>query len=665
MAEHLRPDTYIEEVDSPNKPIEAVSTSAAVFVGLAKKGKLDDPVLITSWPQFVTKYGGFYKSGATNTYLPYAVYSYFANGGQRAYINRIDATAASAVTASVAVTGNTATTITAYAASQGVWGNSASVTVEDKRMAETTLVTATTSASTLLYLSSVENIYPGSIMSISTGTTLSASANTTATTINIVAGLVAASGDTLRIDDEYLLATAAIAVGATTGGVLRAQDGSTAANHSSAAKVHHVNDATMATVCVAEVNNTAKSVIVDQALGASVGDGGVFATGTSIWSNEFDLKVYYGGDLVETWENLCRGSDDASDTHGSSHPRYVTSMLGQTLEASEYVYLAVGTYVLETHIHENMPKNGESFTMASGSDGTWTSLATTDFVFTDLDTATDAGMLVLPAAYNLTAATDTVSVINSADTYCEGRMDMFAIHSTTNYTGSNAVTNAIGQVNTMNSSSYGAVYFPWLKVTDRITNGTIQVPPIGHIAGIYAKTDIKKGVHYSPAGQDLPLVDLKDVVYDISNTDNNSLLPKKINPIRKFNGVGTVLWGVRTLSANATWRYINVRRWMAMIEESIQTGTRPFVFANNNATTWNSVKATIGSFLYNQFLNGAMAGTTPATSYYVACDSSTNPQSKIDVGELSVEIGVAPNKPAEFIIIKIGMWTAGASVTES
>lgn len=656
MSEYPRPGTYIEEVDSGSKPIEAVSTSACGFIGLAKKGKLDTATLVTSWQQFIDYYGGFYKSGSLTCYLPLAVYGFFSNGGKRAYINRVDASTAAASASTIAVTGSvTANTFSVYAINEGAWGNNVKVVFDNRRMAETSTTVATTTGGSIVTLSSVENIYPGSILSIVTGTTLSAAiSTTTATGLSVTLGSGFASGNTIRIDEEIMICTAAgTATGLT---VSRGASGSTATVHSAGAKVLNLS-AGCATKCVAEVSATSKNVTIDQTWGA------VIASGSTVFTNEFRMKVYYNGDIVETWDYLCKGSDVTNDVHGTNHPNYITTILGQTVSTSNFVYITNTSNTTDS-IPLNIPATNSTFTLASGSDGTFSSVAVADFDTTPFNTVENMGMICAPDSYNL-AATGTTAVINALNTFCEGRRYTFAIHSTTNLNTSTAVSDAVGQVSGMvNASSYGAIYFPWIEIENPATASNIQVPPIGHIAGIYAKTDIQDGVHYTPAGESKTIAGCIKPAYKISDTDNGTLFAAKINSLRSFASLGTVVWGGRTLSANASWRYINVRRWMAMVEESIATGTRFAVFMNNNAKTWNKVKTAVTSFLQNEFIKGAMAGDTVAKSYYVKCDDTTNTQTTIDVGQLITEVGVAPNKPAEFVIFRIGMWSGGSSISE-
>jgi phage tail sheath protein FI len=203
-------------------------------------------------------------------------------------------------------------------------------------------------------------------------------------------------------------------------------------------------------------------------------------------------------------------------------------------------------------------------------------------------------------------------------------------------------------------SSYAALYYPWITVKNPLANGKgekyIQVPPSGHIAGVYARIDGERGVHKAPANE--VIQGAMDVERRIINTDQDSLNPIGVNCIRNFPGRGIRIWGARTLAGgDSEWRYINVRRLFCMLEESIFEGTQWAVFEPNDYDLWARVKRDISAFLKRQWLQGAFFGATPEEAYYVKCDAENNPPETREIGELYIEVGVAPVKPAEFIVI--------------
>lgn len=211
-------------------------------------------------------------------------------------------------------------------------------------------------------------------------------------------------------------------------------------------------------------------------------------------------------------------------------------------------------------------------------------------------------------------------------------------------------------------SKYGAFYYPWIKVFDPVTQLPKSIPPGGHIAGIYARTDQERGVHKAPANE--VVRGATDVDIKVTKGDQDILNPKGINAIRVFPGRGIRVWGARNMILDPLWKYINVRRLFIFLEESIDEGTQSFVFEPNNEKLWDRVRQTITQFLTRVWRDGALMGTTPEEAFFVKVDRTTMTQDDIDNGRLIVLIGVAPVKPAEFVIFRIAQTRGGAEVTE-
>lgn len=218
-------------------------------------------------------------------------------------------------------------------------------------------------------------------------------------------------------------------------------------------------------------------------------------------------------------------------------------------------------------------------------------------------------------------------------------------------------------------TKYAAIYYPWLQILDPFpenpqAQGTVLIPPSGHTMGIYARSDIERGVHKAPANE---------VIRGISNLEvklmkehQDILNPRNINVLRNFreNNRGLRVWGARTLSSDPDWKYVNVRRLFIFIEHSIDKGTQWVVFEPNNEALWARVRRVITNFLTQVWHDGALMGTKPEQAFYVKCDRTTMTQNDIDNGRLIVEIGIAPVKPAEFVIFRIGQWTGGSTLEE-
>jgi hypothetical protein len=207
-------------------------------------------------------------------------------------------------------------------------------------------------------------------------------------------------------------------------------------------------------------------------------------------------------------------------------------------------------------------------------------------------------------------------------------------------------------------SDYAAYYVPWIRVIDPETNAPVLVPPGGHVAGIYARSDTERGVHKAPANEIVR--GAQELQLNITKEEQEGLNPVGVNVIRSFPGRGIRVWGARTTSSDALWKYLNVRRLFLYVEESIEEGTQWAVFEPNDQRLWARVRQSVSNFLTSVWRDGALMGTTPEEAFYVTCDRTTMTQDDIDNGRLIVEIGIAPVKPAEFVIFRITQ-TAGGS----
>jgi phage tail sheath protein FI len=212
-------------------------------------------------------------------------------------------------------------------------------------------------------------------------------------------------------------------------------------------------------------------------------------------------------------------------------------------------------------------------------------------------------------------------------------------------------------------TKYGAVYYPWLRVADPTgKKDSILVPPGGYMAGIYARSDNERGVHKAPANE--VVRGAMALEMQITKGEQDILNPIGVNCIRSFPGRGIRVWGARTLSSDASWRYINVRRLFNFVEKSIQMGTQWIVFEPNDSDLWARIRRDIKAFLSTVWGSGALFGATAAQAFYVKCDEETNPPAIRDLGQVVIEIGMAPVKPAEFVIFRISQWASGSETSE-
>jgi Bacteriophage tail sheath protein len=211
-------------------------------------------------------------------------------------------------------------------------------------------------------------------------------------------------------------------------------------------------------------------------------------------------------------------------------------------------------------------------------------------------------------------------------------------------------------------SKYATLYWPWIKIMDPLAGKPRFVPPSGHMAGIWARSDDTRGVHKAPANEVIRGVLSPEL--QITKGEHDQLNPGGINCIRAFPGQGIRVWGARTLSSDPEWRYLNVRRLFNYIEESILQGTNWVVFEPNDPKLWDSVRRTITMFLRRVWRDGALFGRTPAEAFFVKCDEENNPAENRDVGILTVDVGIAPVKPAEFVVFRISQFSGGAGLED-
>jgi hypothetical protein len=258
-------------------------------------------------------------------------------------------------------------------------------------------------------------------------------------------------------------------------------------------------------------------------------------------------------------------------------------------------------------------------------------------------------------------AEDVRSVQLAMIAHCELMADRVAILDTP--PGLNAQQVRDWRMNTAGyDSKYAALYWPWIKVTDPAAGKHVHIPPSGYMAGIWARNDSTRGVHKAPANEIVR--GALSLELNITKGEHDTLNPVAVNCIRAFPGQGIRVWGARTLSSDPEWRYLNVRRLFNYVEKSILSGTNWVVFEPNDPKLWDSVKRTVTMFLRRVWRDGALFGRTPAEAFFVKCDEENNPAENRDAGILTVEIGISPVKPAEFVVFRISQYSDGASLAE-
>ncbi|HEX7956403.1 MAG TPA: phage tail sheath C-terminal domain-containing protein, partial [Pyrinomonadaceae bacterium] len=210
------------------------------------------------------------------------------------------------------------------------------------------------------------------------------------------------------------------------------------------------------------------------------------------------------------------------------------------------------------------------------------------------------------------------------------------------------------------SAKNAALYFPYLRITDPDPaqgGRKIDMPPAGAVAGVYARTDVQRGVWKAPAGTDASLAGVPELSLKLTDLENGRLNPIGVNCLRSFPIIGRVVWGARTLRGADVladdWKYVPVRRLALFIEESLYRGTQWVVFEPNDEPLWGQIRLSVGAFMQNLFRQGAFQGSSAKEAYFVKCDKDTTTQNHINLGIVNIHVGFAPLKPAEFVIIRI------------
>ena len=306
------------------------------------------------------------------------------------------------------------------------------------------------------------------------------------------------------------------------------------------------------------------------------------------------------------------------------------------------------------------PNNTAPTVLAQGNDGAALGLPDFKDALARLELIDEIAILCCPEE------NDSAGITGEMVTQCETLKDRFAILQAPNpapVVGNHRPPPA-------GVSKYAAYYHPWLRITDPRTQLPMEIPPGGHLAGIYARSDIERGVHKAPANEIIrglysdPLDPTAGLKVQVSKAQQDILNPRGVNVLRYFVGRGNLVWGARTTTLDPDWKYVNVRRLFIFVEESIEEATQWVVFEPNDEPLWARVRRSVGAFLTRLWMDGMLQGKTREEAYFVRCDRTTMTQADIDNGRLIMLIGIAPVKPAEFVIFRIGQWTGGSDVNE-
>ena len=371
----------------------------------------------------------------------------------------------------------------------------------------------------------------------------------------------------------------------------------------------------------------------------------------------FRLTVLDSGIAIESFDDLTFGSGDRNVekvVNKESETIRVTATLDSSIDLSSLLgVLKPGTYTLEKAPPVPVPVSGKKF---AGS-------ASARAGINGLSIADDVTMVMVPDLINAATNEDGSidlglwkAVQTSLITHCELEANRMAVLDSPPGMNPQQMAEWRSDV-AMYDSAFAAMYYPWIKVENpAASNGNAEmlVPPSGHMAGVWARTDETRGVWKAPANEIVR--GALDVERSLTKTEQGLLNPVGVNCIRPFGTRGIRVWGGRTLSSNTDWQYINVRRLFNMVETTIMDGTQWVVFEPNDMKLWQGVTRTVSAFLRGLWREGALFGATADQAFFVKCDAETNPPDAIEQGKLVVEVGIAPVRPAEFVIFRISQF---------
>ncbi len=397
----------------------------------------------------------------------------------------------------------------------------------------------------------------------------------------------------------------------------------------------------------------------------------------SVSNNTVSLEVPFKGDVVDndlvpkivlkTCElNILVEYDDVKEEYKNiNFNNYSPNCIDKVLSKSELINFSMKEMGKEPvvpfdYIKETLKiKDDEQVKigLAEGTDGSISKLTDADFIGKDdgpgartgiqafLDN-TDISILTIPG---ITSPNVQLSLVSQ----CENLGSRFAI---LDMPLNARTTTDVLKHRDIVDSDFCAMYHPWLRVYDPLDKKDIYIPPSGSVAGIFARSDNSRGVHKAPANEVVSNCTGLSVLYNSAEQD--LLNPKGVNAIRRFPGAGIRVWGARTASSKPLWKYINIRRLFIYIEESIKANTNWVVFEPNDTRLWTRVRGTIETFLGGIWSSGALVGSSPDEAFFIDIGQNTMTKDDIDNGRLICVIGVAPVKPAEFVIFRITQKTA-------
>jgi Bacteriophage tail sheath protein len=661
------PGVYIDEF-APGAPIQGVGTSTAAFIGVASSGDLDLPTKVTSFDQFKAIFG---EQPVPGFYLWYAVRGFFENAGQVCYIVRASNGDYDELSLND-IAGNPVIRIRALQPGDNAGAvppNPINVTITATSVVpNTTTLFQPASALTAAPAGRELSITNGDGVNFRPGDYITIAAAGERVQILRVTSNPAPNPDVIRISSDltgaYVAGAAVRLADAPVGTrTIRIQ-----AAGGAAFPPNVLVPGTILTVNQGGAPNI-DSQVVDAVQAEPLGAGVMTyrvtfrqgldialsldaANPATVQSEEFNMQVQQGAGTAN-YNNL---SVDAA------HPNYFVT----ATSLSHLIRVEAVEPPPPDAPPNNLPAAGP-FALAGGANENLGTLNDNDFIaaLNELRQIDDVNIIAIPDRI-------TDPVRQALISHCEEMQDRFGVldsqppaagvlFAEQPLFGANSPEAERPSVDS--TRGYAALYFPWLRVTPATTGPPIVVPPSGHVCGIFARSDNSRGVHKAPANEIVR--GSLGVARAMSDIDQGQLNLLGVNVIRVFQAGGRpLLWGARTTATDRNWQYVNVRRLFLFLEESIAEGIRYAIFEPNNLALWQKLKRSINDFLTKVWRDGGLFGAKAEDAFYVRIDEVLNPFSEQALGRLNIEIGVRPTYPAEFIIVRIGIFQGGSEVTE-
>ena len=594
MAEYLSPGVYVEEYDSGATPMQGVSTSTAGFVGLAERG----PVI--GQPQLVTSFADYTRMyGGYLSKAGYGDARYLPYAVEQFFMNGgARAYIMRAVPGDAKAASLTTGVLRVTAANPGAWAEKMRVTVVPSSKAKTQVFDVDGAD---LTLKNADGFNAGDVVELFDGKT------TAYATIKSVLDKV------ITLDAPCTLAVADTKVGTS--------------------KYIRTCEITINARLDDTVETYENLSLKPEALN--------YAPVKTAKSDLIRVEVLPGKPAAAAAPAVKDENKDNKDKKDAPAAAPAPAKAA-----------GITPYDLCAGVGEGMV-----LTLEGGSDGSVLNVTPDAYIGADdgpgkrtgLQAFQENGVVSVLAIPGVTAPEVQAALIG----FCENRKSCFAI---LDVPMDLKKTNDVATFRDMYDSTYAAMYHPWLQMFDAGAKRTDYFPPSGAMAGIYARSDNSRGVHKAPANEVVRGCTGLSCNYNVGEQD--ILNPIGVNLIRALPGQGIRVWGARTISSNGLWKYVNVRRLFIYIEESIKANTNWVVFEPNSETLWSRVTRTIETFLATCWRDGALAGSSPEQAFFVECGPTTMTQDDIDNGRLICQIGIAPVKPAEFVIFRITQKTA-------